>query len=174
MYFKVLNNNCYLGWYCRMQICTLFASSFFANLLMIIFKHDEVDTILPHLQSSKVAFFNQVNKIQPRRLGLFFFCKSGTIVVSSPSSFLTCAHQLGFFSHHSIKMHVTMCHLHIIMVRDAAAPPHTRLTSTKRFTNLKVDLTVEQVQTCNLFLHISYEFEYFYQCITTFWGLRDY
>ena len=50
---------------------------------------------------------------------------------------------------------------------------HTRLTSVKRFANLKVNLTVEQVQTCNLFLHISYEFEYFYQCITTFSGLKD-
>ena len=24
-----------------------------------------------------------------------------------------------------------------------------------------------------LILHISNEFEYFYQCITTFWGLKD-
>ena len=34
---------------------------------------------------------------------------------------------------------------------------HTRLTSVKRFANLKVNLTVEQVQTCNLFLHIHYK-----------------
>jgi hypothetical protein len=26
---------------------------------------------------------------------------------------------------------------------------------------------------CNFFLHIFYEFEYLYICITTFWGLRD-
>ena len=53
--------------------------------------------------------------------------------------------------------------------------PHTWLTSMKRFTNLKVNLMVQKVQTCNFFYtyDISYEFEYSYQCITTFQELRD-
>ena len=41
----------------------------------------------------------------------------------------------------------------LIVLGKLAHVAHTRLTLTKRFTNLKVN------QTCNLFLHISYEFE---------------
>ena len=40
--------------------------------------------------------------------------------------------------------------------------PHTRLTSMKRFTNLNLHVIV-----IDLSFHISYEFEYFYQCIIT-------
>ena len=50
---------------------------------------------------------------------------------------------------------------HLVIQKQIEAVAHTRLTSTKRFTNLKVNLTVEQVQTCILFLQISYGFEYF-------------
>ena len=43
-----------------------------------------------------------------------------------------------------------------------------RLTSTKRFTDLNLDVIVIERG-----FHISYEYEYFYQCIITFWCLRD-
>ena len=46
--------------------------------------------------------------------------------------------------------------------------PHTRRTSMKRFTNHNFDVIVIDRGFC-----ISYEFEYFYQCIITFWCLRD-
>ena len=47
--------------------------------------------------------------------------------------------------------------------------PHSRLTSTKRFTNLKASRTLCRCKNAAS----SYEFEYFYQCIMTFWGLSD-
>ena len=50
---------------------------------------------------------------------------------------------------------------------------HTRLTSTKRFTNLKVNLKRLGLYTGAKMQLVSYKFEYFYQCIMTFWGLRD-
>ena len=54
-----------------------------------------------------------------------------------------------------------------------AGPPHTWLTSTKRFTNLKVNLKHLGLYIGAKMQLVSYEFEYFYQCIMTFWGLRD-
>ena len=56
--------------------------------------------------------------------------------------------------------HMRMRHFESIKVRKM---PHTRLTSTKRFTNLNLDVIVVD----NRGFHISYEFEYFYQCIIT-------
>ena len=50
---------------------------------------------------------------------------------------------------------------------------HTWLTSTKRFTNLKVNLKRLGLYIGAKMQLVSYEFEYFYQCIMTFWGLRD-
>ena len=50
---------------------------------------------------------------------------------------------------------------------------HTRLTSTKSFTNLKVNLKRFGLYIGAKMQLVSYEFEYFYQCIMTFWGLRD-
>ena len=53
------------------------------------------------------------------------------------------------------------------------AAPHTGLPSTKRFTNLKVNLKRLGLYIGAKMQLVSYEFEYFYQCIMTFWGLRD-
>ena len=58
-------------------------------------------------------------------------------------------------------------------VPDAAAVAHTRLTSTKMFTNLKVNLKGLVLYIGAKKQLVSYEFEYFYQCIMTFWGPRD-
>ena len=58
------------------------------------------------------------------------------------------------------------------LLRDfSSARAHSRLTSMKRFTNLKHDSLLE----CKMYLvsfHISYEFEYFYQWIKTFYGFE--
>ena len=51
--------------------------------------------------------------------------------------------------------------------------PHTWLTLTKRFTNLKVNLKRLGLYIGAKMQLVSYEFEYFYQCIMTFGGLRD-
>ena len=53
------------------------------------------------------------------------------------------------------------------------ASRHTWLTSTKRFTNLKVNLKHLGLYIGAKMQLVSYEFEYFYQCIMTFWDLRD-
>ena len=50
---------------------------------------------------------------------------------------------------------------------------HTWLTSTKRLTNLKVDLKRIGFYIGAKMHLVSYEFEYFYECIMTFGGLRD-
>ena len=56
---------------------------------------------------------------------------------------------------------------------ESAAEAHTGLTSMKRFTNLKVNLKrLGRYQGAKM-QPFSYEFEYFFQCIMTFWGLRD-
>ena len=55
-----------------------------------------------------------------------------------------------------------------------AEQAHTRLTSTKRFTNLKVKFKRLRLYIGVKMQLVSYEFEYFYQCIMTFWGLRDF
>jgi hypothetical protein len=51
--------------------------------------------------------------------------------------------------------------------------PHTQLISKKRFTNLKVDLKHLGIYKGAKIQLVSYEFEYFNQCIMTFGGLRD-
>ena len=51
--------------------------------------------------------------------------------------------------------------------------PHTRLTLTKWFTNVKVNLKRLGLYIGAKMQLVSYEFEYFYQCIMTFWGLKD-
>ena len=51
---------------------------------------------------------------------------------------------------------------------------HTQLTSTKRFTNFKVNLKRLRLYIGAKIQLVSYEFEYFYQFIMTFWGLRDF
>ena len=48
----------------------------------------------------------------------------------------------------------------------------TRLTSTKRFTNLKVNLKCLRLYIGAKMQLVSYEFEYFFQCNMTFWGPR--
>ena len=55
----------------------------------------------------------------------------------------------------------------------ARGEPHTRLTLKKRFTNLKVNLKRLGLYIGAKMKLVSYEVEYFYQCIMTFWGLRD-
>ena len=45
---------------------------------------------------------------------------------------------------------------------------HTRLTSTKRFTNLIVNLKHFRLDIGAKMQLVSYELEYFYQCIMTF------
>ena len=50
---------------------------------------------------------------------------------------------------------------------------HTGLTSMKRFTNLKLNLKCLGLYVGAKMQHVSYEFEYFYQCIMTIWGLSD-
>ena len=55
----------------------------------------------------------------------------------------------------------------------ATSLAHTRLNSTKRFTNLKVNLKYLGINIGAKIKLVSYEFEYFYQCIMTFWVLRD-
>ena len=78
---------------------------------------------------------------------------------------------------HAAKVSKARCHhaksKRPVRLSFQCAPPHTRLTSMKRFTDLKVNLK-------HLGLYIgakvhlfSYEFEYFHQCIMTFWVLRD-
>ena len=52
----------------------------------------------------------------------------------------------------------------------AHGPSHTRLTSTKRFTNLKINLEHLGVK----MQLVSYEFQNFCKCIMTYWGLRDF
>ena len=56
---------------------------------------------------------------------------------------------------------------------ERGGAPHTGLTSMKRFTNLKVNLKRLGLYIGAKMQLVSYEFEYFYQCIMTFWGLRD-
>ena len=50
---------------------------------------------------------------------------------------------------------------------------HIGLTSTKRFTNLKVNLKHLRLYIGAKMQLVPYEFEYFYQSIMTGWGLRD-
>jgi len=49
---------------------------------------------------------------------------------------------------------------------------HTGLNSTKKFTNLKVNLKRLGLYKGAKMQLVSYEFVYSYQCIMTFWGLR--
>ena len=56
---------------------------------------------------------------------------------------------------------------------NAATAAHTWLTSTKKFTNLKVSLKGLGLDIGAKMQLASYEFQCFYKCITTFWGLRD-
>ena len=51
--------------------------------------------------------------------------------------------------------------------------PHTWLILAKRFTNLKVNLKCLGFYIGAKMQLVSYDFEYFYQCIMTRWGLRD-
>ena len=57
--------------------------------------------------------------------------------------------------------------------RRYRAAATTRLTLTKRFTNHKVNLKHLGLYMGTKMQLVSYEFEYFYQCIMTFGGLRD-
>ena len=57
---------------------------------------------------------------------------------------------------------------------DGNGPAHNRVTSTKRFTNLKVNLKCLGLYIGAKMQLVSHEFEYFYQCIMSFWGLKDF
>ena len=46
-------------------------------------------------------------------------------------------------------------------------------TFDERFTNLKLNLKCLGLYVGAKMQHVSYEFEYFYQCIMTIWGLKD-
>ena len=50
----------------------------------------------------------------------------------------------------------------------------TWLTLMKRFTNLKVNLKRLGLYIGAKMQLVSYEFEYFYQCIMTYWGLSEF
>ena len=56
---------------------------------------------------------------------------------------------------------------------SSMAAAHTGLTSMKRFTNLKVNLKRLGLYIGAKMKLVSYEFEYFYRCIMTVWGLSD-
>ena len=60
-----------------------------------------------------------------------------------------------------------------LLVALAHGVTHTQLTSTKRFTNPKVNFKHLRLYIGAKIKLVSYDFEYFHQCIMTFWGLRD-